>query len=236
MTGKQIKATREINTLTGPLEMRILPKMARALPRWVTPDHLTVLGMVAAVLIAVGYYLTHLSAWWMALVNAALIVHWYADSLDGTLARVRKIERERYGYFVDHICDAMTALLVCLGLGASPYMDLRVGLLLVIGYLMMNIYAHVATYAKGKFKLSYGRLGPTEVRMVLFAVNIVVPFWNPVVHVVLGCPFRAFDLAGMAVVAILLTIFTVCSVRDAKELDRLDRGARGVGGGDGQRQ
>jgi len=226
MTSEQPKAKREIRTLTGPLERAILPKMARALPAWVTPDHLTLLGLVAAVMIAVGYYLTRLSTWWMVLVNASIVLHWYADSLDGTLARVRKIERERYGYFVDHICDAMTAVLVCLGLGASLYMDLRVGLLLVIGYLMMNIYVHVAVYAKGEFKLSYGRFGPTEVRIALFAVNIVVPFWNPRVYVVLGCPCRVLDLVGLAITAVFLTVFTACSMRDARELDRRDRAAR----------
>jgi archaetidylinositol phosphate synthase len=234
MTSERPRAKREIRTLTGPFEKRVLPKMARALPPWVTPDHLTMLGLVAAVLIAVGYYLTQISPWWMVLVNASLIVHWYADSLDGTLARVRKIERERYGYFIDHICDAMTALLVCLGLGASPYMHLQVGLMIVIGYLMMNIYAHVAAYAEGRFKLSYGRFGPTEVRMVLFVLNIVVVFWNPPLYVVLGLPFRVLDFLGVAVMAVLLTVFTVCSIRDAKELDRRDRAAWAEVGTDGQ--
>jgi len=223
----QEKAERVIDTLTGPTERRILPRMAQALPGWVTPDHLTVLGLVAAVLIGAGYVLTRFSPWWMVLVNLALIVHWYADSLDGTLARVRKIERERYGYFVDHICDAVTAFVACLGLGASPYMDLRVGLFLVIAYFMMNIYVHTATYAKGRFKLSYGKLGPTEVRIVMFIVNIIVPFWNPKLCFVYGVPVRALDVAGVAVGTIFLLIFTVCSIRDARELDRLDRAQRG---------
>jgi len=209
--------------------------MAAALPRRVTPDHLTLLGMVAAVLIVAGYCLTNLSPWWMVLANAGLVAHWWADSLDGTLARVRRIERERYGYFVDHICDALSALLICTGLGLSPYMDFRVAQLLVVGYLMMNIYVHVATYAEGRFKLSYGRFGPTEVRLALFAVNVVVPFWNPPVHTLLGVPLRALDLAGLAVTGILLAVFLVCSMRDARELDRRDRAARVGGGPDGGR-
>ena len=220
------KAKRVIDTLTGPAERKILPKMAATLPVWVTPDHLTLLGLVAAVLIAAGYVLTRLSPWWMVLVNFALILHWYADSLDGTLARVRNIERERYGYFVDHICDAVAAFLACLGLGASAYMDLRVGLFLVIGYFMMNIYVYTATYAKGEFKLSYGKLGPTEVRIILFIVNIIVPFWNPVVCSVYGDPIRALDIAGIAAGIVFMVVFTVCSIRDAKELDRLERAER----------
>ena len=217
------KAKRVIDTLTGPLEQRILPPMAAALPSWVKPDHLTGLGLLAAGLMAAGYLLTHLSPWWMVLVNGALVIHWYADSLDGTLARVRGCERERYGYFVDHICDAVTTFLVCLGMGASPYMDLRVGLFLGACYCMMNIYVHTAAYAKGEFKISYGKFGPTEVRMVIFAANLVVVFWNPVLFHVYHAPFRALDLAGTAVGCVLLAVFTVSTIRDAIELDRLDR-------------
>lgn len=223
MPNDTIKAKRVIDTLTGPMERCILPRMAAALPAWVTPDHLTGLGLLAAGLIAVGYLLTHRSPGWMVLVNGALVLHWYADSLDGTLARVRKCERERYGYFVDHICDAVTTFLVCLGMGASPYMDLRVGLFLAACYFMMNIYVHTATYAKGEFKLSYGKFGPTEVRMIIFIANVVVVFWNPVLFRVYGAPFRALDLAGTAVGIVFLAIFTVSSFKDARELDRLDR-------------
>jgi phosphatidylglycerophosphate synthase len=217
------KAKRVIDTLTGPFEMRVLPRMAAALPGWVTPDHLTLLGIIAALLIGAGYLLTHLSMYWILLVNAALVLHWYADSLDGTLARVRKIERERYGYFVDHICDAVTTFIACLGFGASPFMDLRVGMFLAIGYFMMNIYVHTATYAKGEFKISYGKLGPTEVRIVVFIVNIIIIFWNPVVYHVYGDPLRALDVAGIAAGIIFLAIFAVCSIRDAVSLDKLDR-------------
>lgn len=227
MANREKKAKRVIDTLTGPFEKRYLPKMAAALPQWVTPDLLTLLGLVAAVLIAVGYVLTHLSPWWLALVNFALVLHWYADSQDGTLARVRKIERERYGYFVDHVCDAVTAFLACLGLGASPYMDMRVAMFVAIGFFMMNIYVHAATYAKGEFKISFGKLGPTEVRILVFIINLIVPFWNPVLCSFRGAPVRALDMGGIAVGIIFLVIFTVCSARDAKQLDSLDRAAKG---------
>jgi hypothetical protein len=103
-------------------------------------------------------------------------------------------------------------------------MDMRVGLFLAIGYFMMTIYVHTASYAEGKFKLSYGKLGPTEVRIVVFIGNIIMPFWNPVVYSVYGDPIHAVDIAGIAVGIVFLVIFGVCSIRDARELNRLDRG------------
>jgi archaetidylinositol phosphate synthase len=59
--------------------------------------------------------------------SALLVVHWLGDSLDGTLARVRGIERPRYGYYLDHLVDAVSTAAIGIGLGLSPYMLLSVG-------------------------------------------------------------------------------------------------------------
>jgi archaetidylinositol phosphate synthase len=219
----QKKAQRVIDTLTGPWEKRNLPKMAVALPEWVTSDHLTVLGILSAFIIAAGYVLTRLSVWWLWLCNFGLIVHWYADSLDGTLARVRRREREKYGYFVDHISDAWTILLVCLGMGASQLMDMRIALFLAIGYFLLNIYVHIIAYTRRVFKISYGRFGPTEVRMFIFAVNVVLIFWNPPVTYYGGDPITALDVAGLALAMVFVIIFVISSIKDAIKLDKIDR-------------
>jgi phosphatidylglycerophosphate synthase len=217
------KAQRVIQTLTGPWEKRNLPRMAAALPEWINSDHLTLLGIVAAVVIAAGYVLTRWSPWWLWLSNFGLIVHWYADSLDGTLARVRHREREKYGYFVDHICDAWTTLVLCLGLGMSSLMDMRVALFLCVGYFLLNIYVHVMAYTQKVFRISYGRFGPTEVRMFIFAANIVLIFWNPVVTRYGNDPLTAVDIAGLILASVFVVIFIVSSIRDAVKLDKIDR-------------
>ena len=217
------KAKRIIDTLTGPWEKRNLPKMAEALPGWVTSDHLTFLGIIAAFVIAAGYILSRFSTWWLWLSNFGLVVHWYGDSLDGTLARVRHREREKYGYFVDHIADAWAILVICLGMGLSALMDMRVALFLVIGYFLLNIYVHIMAYTRGVFRISYGRFGPTEVRMFIFAINIVLIFWNPRVISFRGDPITALDLAGLVLGILFVVIFVTSSIKDAIELDRLDR-------------
>lgn len=217
------QAKRIIKTLTGPWEMRHLPKMAAALPKWVVPDHLTVLGILAAFVIGIGYALTRYSPQWLWLSNFGLFLHWYADSLDGTLARVRHIERERYGYFVDHITDAFSVFIICLGLGASPLMDLRVAMLLAVGYLLLNIYAHVAAYTRELFILSYAKIGPTEVRIFIFLANLVLMFWNPEVGEIFNVSLTAVDLAGLVITIIFISLFIILAIKDAIKLDRLDR-------------
>jgi len=217
------KAERVIDTLTGPWERRVLPRMARALPSWVGPDHLTVLGILAGFVIFAGLVLVRASRWWVMLSNAGFLLHWWADSLDGTLARVRHREREQYGYFVDHISDAFTTVLFALGLALSSLVHIGVGMSVAIGYLLMNIYVHAEAYIDRVFRISYGRLGPTEVRIICVAVTTLGAFWNPRVVQAFGVGFRLADVLVLAVGIGLVILFMISSIRTALRLDRLDR-------------
>lgn len=217
------KAARVVQTLTGPWEKRVLPKMARALPAWVCPDHLTVLGIAAGFIIFAGLVLVRHSRWWIMLSNAGFVIHWWADSLDGTLARVRHQEREQYGYFVDHVSDAFTTILFALGLALSSLVHIGVGMSVAIGYLLMNVYAHVEAYIDRVFQISYGGLGPTEVRIICMAVTTTGAFWNPFIVRALHVDFRLTDVLALVVGIGLLIVFIVSSIRTAIRLDRLDR-------------
>ena len=164
-------APRDKTFLLARPEKRVLEWIARRLPRWVMPDHLTALGVLAAVGIAVAYALSNRDPVWLWAASGLLVVHWLGDSLDGTLARVRRIERPRYGYYLDHLVDAIATALIGIGLGLSPYMLLVTGLVIVVAYLVLSINTYLETQALGVFSLGYGRLGPTEARVGLIALN-----------------------------------------------------------------
>jgi archaetidylinositol phosphate synthase len=155
-------------------EARVLEWIARRLPAAVKPDHLTALGVLAALGIAAAYVLSNGDGAWLWAASGLLLLHWLGDSLDGTLARVRKAERPRYGYYLDHLVDAFATAAIGIGLGLSPYMLLAVGLAIVIAYLILSINTYLETQALGRFTLGYGRLGPTEARLVLIGVNTLL--------------------------------------------------------------
>jgi phosphatidylglycerophosphate synthase len=158
-------APRDMPFLLARPERWLLRAIATRLPDFVRPDHLTVLALAAAVAFAVAAATGH---FWTA--AGLLVVHWFGDSLDGTLARVRRAERPRYGYYVDHLADAAATALVGLGLGLSASMHLWAGLVLVVAYLALSINAYLETQAFGRFSLGYGRLGPTEARLALIGL------------------------------------------------------------------
>src|SRR3954469_16591285 len=162
-------APREKAFLLALPEQRLLEPIARRFPARVRPDHLTALALAAAA----GFAAAAALGWLWACVGL-LVVHWLGDSLDGTLARVRRAERPRYGYYLDHLADAVATALVGLGLGLSAEMHLFAGLVLVIAYLALSINSYLETQALGRFSLGYGRLGPTEARLGLIVLLVAV--------------------------------------------------------------
>ena len=138
----------------------MLEWLAQRLPARVMPDHMTLLGVLAALGIGAAYWLTLRDPVWLWVASGLLVVHWLGDSLDGTLARVRRIERPKYGYYLDHLVDAGATIVIGAGLGLSPYMSLVTGLAIVIAYLALSINTYLETQVFGVFSLGYGRVRP----------------------------------------------------------------------------
>ena len=215
-------ATREKTFLLARPEARVLEWIARRLPGWVTPDHLTALGVLAAIGIAAAYALSNRDAAWLWAASALLVVHWLGDSLDGTLARVRRTERPRYGYYLDHLVDAVATALIGIGLGLSPHMLLVTGLAIVIAYLVLSINTYLETNTLGVFSLGYGRLGPTEARAGLIVLNTVLALGLAPAVSILGLGVTALDAAGLGLVALMLGGLAVRAARNLRELARLE--------------
>jgi archaetidylinositol phosphate synthase len=220
--GAEGKHERTYEFVLARWEKRVLPKLAAALPEWVVPDHLTVLGLLASTVLAASYLLSNPSIHWLWLANAALVVNWYGDSLDGTLARYRKIERPRYGYYLDHLTDAYSTLAVGVGLGLSPFMLLSVGLSISIVYLVMSINVYLETHVFGRFNLGYGRFGPTEARVILMLLNTMAVLWGSLPFTVLGVGATLFDVVGLAAVGGMLTLLLFRIGKNLKTLAALE--------------
>src|SRR5437868_652423 len=168
---------REMRFLLAGPEGRILRALAARVPRSIRSNHLTAIGTIGAAAAGIAYALTTYHPAWLWVASAMLVVNWLGDSLDGTLARVRGTQRPKYGYYLDHVVDAFSTAVIGLGIGLSPYVDLGLALGMVIVYLALSINVYLESSVFGVFKISYGRIGPTEVRLLLIALNTLVVFW-----------------------------------------------------------
>jgi phosphatidylglycerophosphate synthase len=216
-----VEARRELEGLTAPLERRLLRWLAERTPSWIGSDHLTLLGLIAALLAGAAYALSASEPLALHAVNACLVLHWLGDSLDGTLARHRGRTRPRYGFYVDHMVDAFAALFLLGGLALSGHMSTPVAAALLLAYYLLSIHVYLATYTLGTFKISYGPFGGTELRLLLIAGNLALLRWQ--VAPVLGKPYRLFDVLGVCGVAGVLAALVVATLRSTVELYKLER-------------
>lgn len=218
-------APREKTFLLARPEASALDWIAHRLPARLMPDHLTALGVVAAIGIAVAYALSNADSAWLWAASGLLVVHWLGDSLDGTLARVRRTERPRYGYYLDHLVDAIATTLIGIGLGLSPHLLLTCGLVIVVAYLVLSINTYLETQALGVFSLGYGRLGPTEARLALIAVNTLLALGLAPTLSVAGLGLSLIDLVALGGAALMLGGLGVRAARNLRELARREPAA-----------
>jgi archaetidylinositol phosphate synthase len=211
-------APREKTFLLARPEARALEWTARRLPARVLPDHLTLLGIVAALGIAATYVLSNGDSVWLWAASGLLVVHWLGDSLDGTLARVRRIERPTYVYYLDHLVDAIATVVIGLGLGLSPHLLLASGLVLVVVYLVLSINTYLETQALGVFRLGYGRLGPTEARLALIALNTALALGVPLGFEIAGIGLSLLDVIVLGAAGAMAAALGVRAVRTLRIL------------------
>lgn len=207
---------REHKSLLASAEKRLLIAIARRLPPWLSSDHLTLLGLLAMPAAGLAFSAIPRTPWSAALVAAALAANWFGDSLDGTLARVRRQPRPRYGYYVDHVIDlAGTAALVA-GMAASGLMNPTIALALLAAYFLVSAETYLATHAVGLFRLSFAGVGPTELR-ILLAVGAVFVARHPLVTIA-GHPALLLDVGGGVAAVGLALVFVSSAIRNARAL------------------
>lgn len=213
-------AKREMTFLLAAPERRVLRWIAERLPRGIRPNHLTVIGVLAAVGVGLGYALTTRDPRWLWLASGMLVMNWFGDSLDGTLARVRKIERPKYGYYIDHMVDAFNTAVIGAGIGFSPYVRLELALVLVVVYLALSINIYLESSVFGVFEISYGIFGPTEVRILLILANTGLLVGATRLNAVAG---DVAVVANWIVGGLSVLMFAALAIRFGKNLTRLAR-------------
>ncbi len=212
---------REHGSLLADVEKRALVRMAVRLPRRINSDHLTALGLFAMVGVGASYWASQWNEAALLGAVAGLALNWFGDSLDGTVARVRNRQRPRYGFYVDHVVDVTSMLLLCAGLALSPHMSPVAALLLLAAYLMVSAEAYLATHACGVFRVSLLKVGPTELRIVLAVGTLRLLTHGPEVELA-GRTWLLFDVGGVVAAAGLFGALVFSAIRNGLALYRAE--------------
>jgi len=213
-----------INTgLTAHAEEKAKEWICPRIPQWVNSDMLTVLGFLSSFIIAAGFVLGFANRWYLILVVVGLILNWFGDSFDGSLARYRHKTRPNYGYYIDHITDGLTVTVLGLGLGLSGFIRVEIALAFIIMYLMLMMHVELVTYVENEFKYSFGLFGPTEFRIIGILLAVVM-FFVPVKYFdIWGYTLTQYDLFATFAVVVMFIILISSIVSKGVELDKIDR-------------
>lgn len=226
--GKEQSKRIQTSILNG-VERKVLVWLAERQPRWVVSDTLTFVGFLGSVIIALGYILTNLDYRWLWLASLGFVINWYGDSLDGSVARVRKTQRPVYGFYIDHTMDVINEIFMLVGVGLSMLMRFDIAMLILVMYLALTINVDTNAHLKNEFKLTYGGFGPTEFRILVIIVNTLFIFIRPLREFMAdislfghSISLSAMDIFGIAVLAILTIIYIATVVSDARGYAKAD--------------
>lgn len=214
-------ALRNNTSLTATMERDLLRWIASRLPRWINADHLTALGLLAQFGAGACYAAARSDRAWLYGTAACIVLNWLGDSLDGTVARVREQQRPRFGFYVDHLVDVLGTTTMMTGMAVSGLVQPVIALGMLIAFLMLSAESYLATYALGRFELSQGPFGPTELRVMLIAGTL----WlvrHPWAHLA-GHTFRLLDLGGAIGTACMVGLAVWLAARHTAELYRQER-------------
>ena len=214
-------AARIQGSITAAREKELLIWMAKRMPSWVTADHLTLLGFGAQFLAGASYALSRWNRAALFAVIFFIVLNWFGDSLDGTVARVRQQQRPRYGFYVDHMVDTFGASFLMSGLAISGYLHWQVALAMLIAFLVLSIETYLATYCVDRFEMSHGLFGPTEIRILLI-IGTLALYWHPYAHL-FGRQFLLFDVGGVIGAAGMMLLAVAATIRHTSELYRKER-------------
>lgn len=219
------KSERIQTSILNRAEKVALVWLAERQPRWMTSDMLTYIGVVGALVCAVGFAMGHLNIYYLWLSSLGLFINWYGDSLDGTLARVRNTQRPKYGFFIDHSLDAVTICLMCVGAGLSPMFRLDLALMLLAAYLGLSVYTYICTILKDEFRLTYSGFGPTELRLVIILFNTLYMYVEPLRTItwsVATQTFHFFDIVALVLIIFMTYMWISQFLKDRKLMAQID--------------
>ncbi len=214
-------ANRVQQSILAGVEKKSLIWMAERMPSFVNSDHLSILGLTSMMIAGAGYWLAAENIQWLWMVNAMIVLNWFGDSLDGTLARVRNRQRPRYGFYVDHLIDVVSAVFLLGGLSFSGFMSPGVAIALLIAFLLLSVESYLATYTIGTFRLSHGPFGPTELRVLLIMGNCALVMRTDS-HVLVG-RYLLMDVGGVIGAIGMVALFAATAVRNTMTLYREER-------------
>ncbi len=223
------------NSPFDPWVKRFFPKLLPIVPERLSANAISFMGILAAFAAGVSLYLTSWSRWMCVLGAVLIFMHWFADTLDGIVARARGTTK--LGFYLDHFGDSLSVVFIGMGLFLVEGTHFIIGLAVIALYLLLIINGLIKAELTRVMELP--AFGPTELHLLVIVLLLVQPFadfgaplsWYPGATGEQGWLTRLLgfeqgltliDVAGLAVIATALFMLVVEIVKTVRAVSQLD--------------
>lgn len=217
---------RENRSFIAAEEQRLIRWFLNRMPSFVTPLILTGIGAAGAFIAAFALIACNWSNAWLVVLAIGITLNWFGDSLDGSLARHRGIERPRFGFLVDHTCDLFSQLVIIVAFGLSPFLSLFSALIVLICYFLFSSYTYIRAATQRVHQMAYIGVGATEFRMLMIAYPALAAYLG--VHEPHLGNLSTIDLAIVILAIIAVLSLARKAILDARELALLEPSGNAV--------
>jgi phosphatidylglycerophosphate synthase len=162
-------------SLFSKYEKKIADKYAPKIPKVLETNRLTYLSFVWTLFILIFGYLAKENIQWLWGVSAMIVLHYITDMFDGAVGRYRETGLIRWGYFMDHMFDFIylnSILIVYAFIFSHDSHILLMAIMAVFSAFFIN--SHLSFSATEEFKITYLRIGPTEIQLGFVITNILI--------------------------------------------------------------
>lgn len=140
-----------------------------------TPNHVSILGIILAVLSAITYWQWRLDSFLLILAPLLMLASGLLDALDGALAR-QYGEATKFGGFFDSLLDRYADSIILCGIILGELTEVSWGLAALIGSLLVS-YARSRAEAAGVKMESVGLFERAERIVLLALVSFISYVW-----------------------------------------------------------
>lgn len=171
---KNVFSDRTRTNLLKKQEEMAISWLVKRIPSFITSNMLTGTGFFGNMIVSASFIVAaHFNRSFLLLGLVGFAISWFGDSLDGRLAYFRNKPRKKYGFTLDITIDWISIILIGFGYiiyADGPWKMLGYGFVVLYGWEI--IIALIRLYITGKYSIDSGKMGPTEVRIIIGLIMI----------------------------------------------------------------
>jgi hypothetical protein len=204
-------------------ETRLKEFLVPLVPQFVETYHLTLSSLIWCVFIIAFGFLSRYDRHWLWGTSLMIVLQYITDLLDGEIGRRRDTGLVKWGYFMDHFLDYLflCSLLIGYSFLITDHGKIMLFFILALfGGFMVNSYLSFA--ATNSFKITFGGIGPTEIRIFFILANIALIYLP-------GNQVLEKALPVVLVISVLGLFLNIFSTQKQLWIMDMKEKARGVG-------